>query len=185
MGWLLKIWTHEAPHEVRAAVQVAFSQVHDAYLGVIADSSNHIHIVNVQTGELVWDSEVDTNPYARSTGSPVIYGDRIFVPVSSIEVGAAGRPDHHCCTLRGNVAAFDLNTGEKLLHTFVMDEPVQVGLNSAGNPVYAPSGAPIWQAPSIDPSRNRVYAGTGQNDSRPASDTSDAVIAFDMDIGEI
>lgn len=178
-------WTYEAPHEVRAAVQVAFSQVHDAYLGVIADNSNHIHIVNVQTGELVWDSEVDTNPYARSTGSPVIYGDRIFVPVSSIEVGAAGRPDHHCCTFRGNVAAFDLNTGEKLWHTFVMDEPVQVGLNSAGNPVYAPSGAPIWQAPSIDPSRNVVYAGTGQNYSRPASDTSDAVIAFDMDSGEI
>jgi polyvinyl alcohol dehydrogenase (cytochrome) len=154
-------------------------------LGVIADNSNHLHIVNVQTGDLLWDSEVDTNPFARSTGSPVIYDERIFVPVSSIEVGAAGRPDHHCCTFRGNVAAFDLHTGEKLWHTYVMDEPALVGQNSAGNPVYAPSGAPIWQSPSIDPSRNVVYAGTGQNYSRPTSDTSDAVIAFDMDSGEI
>lgn len=83
------------------------------------------------------------------------------------------------------MAAFDLNTGEKLWHTYVMDEAVQAGVNSLGNPVYAPSGAPIWQAPSIDPARNIVYAGTGQNYSRPASDTSDAVIAFDMDTGEM
>lgn len=178
-------WTVEVPGEVRAAVTVAFSQELDKYLAVIAEGSNHIYVVDASNGDALWDAEVDSNPFARSTGSPVVHDNRIFVPVSSIEVGAAGRPDHHCCTFRGNMAAFDLNSGEKLWHTYIMDEPEQVGENSAGNPVYAPSGAPIWQAPSIDPARNLVYAGSGQNYSRPASDTSDAVIAFDMDTGEM
>ncbi|MEX2333209.1 MAG: PQQ-binding-like beta-propeller repeat protein, partial [Pseudohongiella sp.] len=178
-------WTVEVPGEVRAAVTVAFSQELDRYLAVIAENSNHIYVVDARNGEPLWDTEVDDNPFARSTGSPVVYDGRIFVPVSSIEVGAAGRPDHHCCTFRGNMAAFDLATGEKLWHTYIMEEPSLVGENSAGNPVYAPSGAPIWQAPSIDPARNLVYAGSGQNYSRPASNTSDSVIAFDLDTGDM
>lgn len=178
-------WTYDAPQEVRAAVTVSWSDQLDAPVAVVADVSNHLHILNATSGELIWDSEVDPHPTARSTGSPVVHGDRIFVPVSSAEVSLAGRPDHHCCTFRGNVAAFDLNTGEKVWHTYIMEEPTQVGVNSAGNPVLAPSGAPIWQAPSMDVERGVVYAGSGQNYTRPASNSSDAVIAFDMASGDI
>lgn len=177
-------WTWDAPQEVRAGITVVASAQHGT-VAVVADVSNHLHALTADAGALVWSSPVDPHPFARSTGSPVVYGDRIFVPVSSAEVAAAGRPDHHCCTFRGNVAAFDLNSGEKLWHTYIMDEAVKVGVNSAGNPVMAPSGAPIWQAPSIDPERGVVYAGSGQNYTRPASDSSDAVIAFDMQSGDI
>ncbi|WP_237133966.1 PQQ-binding-like beta-propeller repeat protein [Pseudohongiella sp. O18] len=178
-------WTFEAPREVRAAVTIAFSSTHDTWLAVIADVSNQLHVLDARTGELKWSAEVDPHPYAVSTGSPVVYDNKIFVPVSSAEVSAAGRPDHHCCTFRGNVAAFDLDTGIKLWHTYVMEEATLAGENSLGNPFYAPSGAPIWQAPSIDPERRIVYAGTGQNYSRPASNSSDSVIAFNMDSGDI
>ena len=37
----------------------------------------------------------------------------------------------------------------------------------------------------MDPERRVVYAGTGQNYTRPASNSSDSVIAFDMDDGNI
>jgi polyvinyl alcohol dehydrogenase (cytochrome) len=177
-------WTYDAAQEVRAGIPIVNSSEH-GLVAVVADVSNHLHILKATTGELLWTSPVDPHPYARSTGSPVVYGDRIFVPVSSAEVAAAGRPDHHCCTFRGNVAAFDLNSGDKLWHTYIMDEAVQVGVNSVGNPVMAPSGAPIWQAPSIDPERGVVYAGSGQNYTRPTSNSSDAVIAFDMQSGDI
>ena len=177
-------WTFDAPQEVRAGIPIVNSSEH-GLVAVVADVSNHLHILKATTGELLWTSPVDSHPYARSTGSPVVYGDRIFVPVSSAEVSAAGRPDHHCCTFRGNVAAFDLNSGDKVWHTYIMDEAVQVGVNRIGNPVMAPSGAPIWQAPSVDPERGVVYAGSGQNYTRPASDSSDAVIAFDMESGDI
>lgn len=178
-------WSFPASTEVRAAVSVAFSPELDRYLAVVADMSNRLYVLDARTGEHLWADDVDDSPYARSTGSPVVHGGKVFVPVSSTEVGVAGRPDHHCCTFRGNMAAYDLNTGEKLWHTYIMEEAEQVGVNAIGNPIYAPSGAPIWQAPSVDASRNIVYAGTGQNYTRPASDTSDAVIAFDMDTGEM
>lgn len=178
-------WTFQAPQEVRAAVPVSWSDSLQKHVGVVADVSNHIHVIDVATGQALWDAQVDDNPYARSTGSPVIHDGQVFVPVSSTEVSAAGRPDHHCCSFRGNVAAFDLATGERHWHTYLMEESVLVGENSLGNPVYAPSGAPIWQAPSIDAQRRVVYAGSGQNYTRPTSQTSDAVIAFDIDSGDI
>lgn len=178
-------WTYEAGQEVRAAVSVSWSEQRESPVAVIADVSNHLHVVDARSGELLWDSDVDPHPTARSTGSPVVHGDRIFVPVSSAEVGLAGRPDHHCCTFRGNVAAFDLDSGEKVWHTYIMEEATQVGVNSLGNPVLAPSGAPVWQAPSMDIERGVVYAGSGQNYTRPASNSSDAVIAFDMTDGDI
>lgn len=178
-------WTFQAPQEVRAAVPVAWSDALQTHVGVVADVSNHIHIIDLTDGTPLWDALVDDNPYARSTGSPVIQDGKVFVPVSSTEVSAAGRPDHHCCTFRGNVAAFDLASGERLWHTYLMEEATLVGENRLGNPIYAPSGAPIWQAPSVDLERRVVYVGSGQNYTRPTSLTSDAVIAFDMDSGEI
>ncbi len=178
-------WTYPATTEVRTSVTVAFSETLNKQLAVFADVSNRLYVLDAMTGEKLWHADVDDNPYARSTGSPVVHGERIFVPVSSSEVSAAGRPDHVCCTFRGNVAAFSLATGEKLWHTYVMEEAKQVGINSAGNPIMAPSGAPIWQAPTIDAERNRIYVGTGQNYTRPTSGTSDAVIAFNMDTGNM
>ncbi|MEX1198334.1 MAG: PQQ-binding-like beta-propeller repeat protein [Pseudohongiellaceae bacterium] len=176
-------WTFPAITGVRAAIPVVYSEALDRHLAVVADGSNRLYVLDARDGERLWWDDVDDNPWARSTGSPVVHGNRIFVPVSSGEVSGAARPDHHCCTFRGNVAVYDLNSGSKLWHTWVMEEARQVGENPLGNPVLAPSGAPIWQAPSIDPSRDVVYAGTGQNYSRPTSDTSDAVIAFDIHTG--
>ncbi|MGB4248120.1 MAG: PQQ-binding-like beta-propeller repeat protein [Pseudohongiellaceae bacterium] len=178
-------WTFLATTEVRGSLSVVASEALGRTLVVGADASNRVFALDALTGEKLWHADVDPSPWARSTGSPVVHGDKIFVPVSSAEVVGAGRPDHPCCTFRGNVAAFDLNTGEKLWHTFIMEEAKPVGTNSAGVTVLAPSGAPIWDAPTIDGKRNRIYVGTGQNYSRPASATSDSVIAFNMDTGNM
>ena len=43
----------------------------------------------------------------------------------------------------------------------------------------------MWSTPTIDAKRNRLYVGTGENLSHPATDTSDAVIALDLDGGEL
>src|SRR5262249_48019909 len=47
-----------------------------------------------------------------------------------------------------------------------------------------PSGAPIWSIPLIDEKRNRVIVTTGENTSHPGTDTSDAVIALDLNTGK-
>jgi polyvinyl alcohol dehydrogenase (cytochrome) len=43
----------------------------------------------------------------------------------------------------------------------------------------------IWSAPTVDEERKLIYAGTGDNFSDPASKTSDAILAFDMQTGKI
>ena len=46
-----------------------------------------------------------------------------------------------------------------------------------------PSGAPIWSSPAIDAKRNVLYATTGDNYSDPATRSSDAFMAMDLDSG--
>ena len=56
-------------------------------------------------------------------------------------------------------------------------------------PMGPTSTAPLGQASgahaAIDAKRNRIYIGTGENLSHPATDTSDAIVALDMDTGEL
>ena len=48
-----------------------------------------------------------------------------------------------------------------------------------------PSGADVWDSPTIDVKRNVMYIGTGNNFSDPATKTSDAVMALNLDTGEV
>jgi polyvinyl alcohol dehydrogenase (cytochrome) len=43
----------------------------------------------------------------------------------------------------------------------------------------------IWSAPTIDAAKRRIYVGTGDNYSEPDTETSDAVVALDLDSGKI
>lgn len=178
-------WTYAAISEVRAAPTIVRADGIDKTVAIVADQSNRVYALDIQTGEKIWHADPDANPWAVSTGAPAVADGKVFVPVSSMEVAGAGNPQHVCCTFRGNVAALDLNTGEKLWHTFIMEEATEVGKNSVGNAILAPSGAPIWGSATFDEKRNRVYVGSGQNYSRPTSDTSDSVIAFDADTGNM
>src|SRR5678815_245599 len=93
---------------------------------------------------------------------------------------------YECCTFRGHVVALDANTGEKLWRTFVIaEEPAPRGKNAQGVTLYGPAGGSIWNAPTIDAKRRRVYAGTGNGYTFPGAAGTDSVIAFDMDSGKI
>jgi polyvinyl alcohol dehydrogenase (cytochrome) len=73
-----------------------------------------------------------------------------------------------------------------LWKTFTIEnEAKPIGKNSIGTQLWGPSGDPIWNAPTIDVKRNLLYVGTGNNYSIPATSTSDAIVAFDMDSGVI
>ncbi|NQV69195.1 MAG: PQQ-binding-like beta-propeller repeat protein [Pseudohongiella sp.] len=178
-------WTYAAISEVRAAPTVVHAEGIDKTVVIVADQSNRVYALDIQSGEKIWHADPDANPWAVSTGAPAIHDGKVFVPISSMEVAGAGNPQHVCCTFRGNVAALDLNSGEKLWQTYIMPEATEVGKNSVGNAILAPSGAPIWGSATFDVERNRVYVGSGQNYSRPTSDTSDSVIAFDADTGNM
>jgi polyvinyl alcohol dehydrogenase (cytochrome) len=113
-----------------------------------------------------------------------LVADRLFVPVSSLEVVAALDPAYSCCTFRGSLVALDAVSGEQIWKSHTIDnEPADAGKTSAGTTILAPSGAPIWNSPTVDLKRGLIYAGTGENYSSPADGNSDAIMAFDMETG--
>jgi len=84
------------------------------------------------------------------------------------------------------MASLDAANGKLLWKTsMISDKADIVGKNSAGTPMWGPSGVPIWNSPALDLKRRLLYSGTGNNYSVPATEASDAVIAFDMDTGKI
>ena len=48
-----------------------------------------------------------------------------------------------------------------------------------------PAGGAVWSAPTIDLKRRAIYVGSGNAYTVPAAETSDSVVAFDMDSGKL
>ncbi|MBS0393176.1 MAG: PQQ-binding-like beta-propeller repeat protein, partial [Proteobacteria bacterium] len=117
--------------------------------------------------------------------APVFHQGRLYVPVSSLEEASAD-PKYPCCTFRGSVVAYESASGRLLWKTHTIDAaPVKVGETEIGTPVLAPSGAAVWNSPTIDARRGLLYVGTGDNYSSPANDRSDAILALDLATGRV
>ena len=54
-----------------------------------------------------------------------------------------------------------------------------------GTQLHGPSGAAVWSAPTIDVQRQVLYVATGDNYSDPPSETSDAILAFELATGKM
>ncbi len=177
-------WRFFARSEVRTGILMA-GDTKDPLL-LFGDYLGYVYAVGANDGELRWDDKADDHPAATITGTPAVHGTSLYVPVTSLEVASAARPSYPCCTFRGSVVAYDWRTGDRRWKTYSIPElPQQVGENSPGVARFAPSGAGIWNSPTIDAERGVLYVGTGQNYSSPTSATSDAVLAFTLDTGEM
>ncbi len=175
-------WTFKAPSTVKTAVSISLKD-RTAFFG---DVGGNVYAVDYLNGMLKWKTHVDPHPAARITGSPVLWRDRLYVPVSSGEEGAAIDPKYPCCTFRGSVVALNARTGEQIWKTYTIPEAAHpVGKNSAGTQVWGPAGAAVWSSPTLNPKRHEIYVATGNSYSDPASPDSDAVIALNMDTGKM
>ena len=150
------------------------------------DHLGNIYALDALTGKQVWQIRPEDHPGATITGAPVPHGDTLFVPISSLEVGAAEDPKYACCTFRGSVVALNKATGAlKWQHFTVEQKAADTGKkNRVGATIFAPSGAPVWGSPTIDDKRGVIYFGSGESYSSPADTNSDAVFAVDMKTGK-
>lgn len=175
-------WTFKAGAEVRTAVvpyEQAGADGKPARRVVFGDVIARVYSVDALTGKLAWSSKVDDHANATITGTPTVNAGTIYVPISSLEVTTAADANYECCKFRGAVSALDAGTGALRWKGYsIPTPPVPVKTRPDGKHVFAPSGAPIWNSPMVDPKRGLLYVGSGENYSSPASDTSDSVLAF-------
>jgi polyvinyl alcohol dehydrogenase (cytochrome) len=175
-------WTYQASDTVKTAISVSS----DGRLAYFGDTEGNVYAVAASDGSLVWKVRPESHPAARITGSPTLFGDRLYVPVSSGEEGAAEDPKYQCCTFRGSVVALDAASGKQVWQTYTIRNSARpTRENALGVEMWGPSGAPIWSSPTIDGRRHVIYVATGNNYSDPPTASSDAVIAIRMDSGGV
>ena len=183
-------WTYKADAEVRTGLSIELLERDDGVnepRGYFGDFAGNVYSVNLGTGELNWRAKIDDHPDVTITASTKFYQGVLYVSFSSKEWATAADPAYECCTARGGVAALDPNTGKELWKTYsIADEPKPVAsVNKIGTRQWHAAGAPVWTSPTIDSQRNVLYVGTGNAYTSPAADTSDAVLAMDLQTGEL
>ena len=181
-------WSFRAKAGVRNAMTIAPIAGHGGARQAVyfGDLLANLYALDAKSGRLLWTKHIAQHYSNRITAAPAYHEGRLYVPVSSWEGIAAATKDYPCCQSIGAVAALDANTGHVLWRTPVIPDGARpLGRNPAGTMLYGPSGAPVWNTPTVDVARRRVYFGTGDATTFPAAPTSDAVMAVDMDTGKV
>jgi polyvinyl alcohol dehydrogenase (cytochrome) len=179
-------WAFKTEAIVRTAISFAPIPGTEQFAVFFGDVRTNAYAVNAITGALVWKTKVEDHPAARITGAPTLYSGILYVPVTSIEEVTGSPPSYQCCTFRGSVVALDIATGRQIWKGYTIPEaPRPTKRNAMGTQLYGPSGAGVWSAPTIDVQRQALYVATGDNYSDPPSETSDAIVAFDLATGRM
>lgn len=174
-------WSFKASATVKTAISIG-NKGSTAFFG---DTNGYVYALRVADGSVVWKVHPDSHPAARITGSPLLLGSRLYVPISSGEEGASADPGYPCCTFRGSVVALDASSGKPIWRAFtITDLPKPTRKSAQGVQYWGPSGAAVWSSPTADLKRRVIYVATGNNYSDPPTASSDSVIAFDMNSGK-
>lgn len=181
-------WTFRAAAEVRTGIVVDPWRAGDVkarprlYFG---DLIGNDYALDARSGALVWKHKTDPHPNVTLTASPVLDNGVLYQAVSSLEEGRSVNPTYSCCTFRGSVIAYRAATGEVLWQTFMTEPPKPQGLTSKGVQRLGPAGVALWNSPSIDHKRGRLYIATGDSYSTPTAPLSDSILALDEKTGAV
>jgi polyvinyl alcohol dehydrogenase (cytochrome) len=176
-------WQYESPTPLRSSI--SYGEISRGRPVIVAgDAAGFVVAVDALTGRQVWRSDVRLHEANRITGTPVIFRGRVYAPLSATEINHAVDEAYECCKAQGAVIALDLATGRKIWTGRTMDEARPTQRSRVGTQMWGPSGAPIWNTPAIDEKRNVLYVGTGEQNSIPFVETTDAIVAFDLTTGE-
>jgi polyvinyl alcohol dehydrogenase (cytochrome) len=177
-------WKYDAGAGVRTAITIG--KAGGKMIAYFGDVRANVHAIDAVTGTPLWKLNVDDHPAARVTGSTVFYDGKLYVPVSSIEEASAMSPAYECCKFRGSIVALDGATGKQIWKTYALpDPPKALAKTATGAQLWGPAGAAIWDAPTIDPKKKVLYAGTGNSYTNVSTNTTDAIIAIDLESGSL
>jgi polyvinyl alcohol dehydrogenase (cytochrome) len=122
--------------------------------------------LDAASGMKLWTKPHNQGTQADGNSSPIPVGDFVYIGGSNGNMELAGGGN-----FRGYLSALDRMTGEIVWSSYTVPEGAR--------------GASIWSTPSIDVEGGMVYGSTGNNYGAPATDSSDAIIQFDLETGAI
>lgn len=179
-------WTFQANEEIRSALVIEKDSLGNASRLYFGDFNAYVYALDIESRSVLWKVSIDDHPNATITGTLSLFEDRLYIPVSSTEIIESIDKQYPCCSFRGSMVAVNKDNGSLVWKTYTIDEESsQQGLNAAGSAIMGPSGAPIWTGVTIDSVRRVLYIGTGENYTRPTTNTSDAIMAFSLEDGAI
>ena len=177
-------WVTTVEAEVRSGITVAELGGKPALF--FGDSSGYIYALDGETGKQLWKLQPEEHPASKATATPVFYRGRLYVGISSLEEALAVSPGYACCTFRGSESAVDAATGKVIWKRYMIADTAKPQPKSKrGATVLGPSGVGVWTAATLDPDRDTLYVGTGDNYSDPPTAMSDSIVALRMSTGEI
>lgn len=181
-------WSYRAEAQIRTAalVELIHAGGHSVNAVFYGDKRAVVYALNARTGALIWKRRLSSRLLSHITGAPAFYQGRLYVGLAGSEELVSSDPHYPCCTYRGSLWALDANTGKVIWKTYTIPEaPKPTKKNSIGTQLWAPAGASIWDAVTIDPKRHAIYAGVGNAFTDPPAKLSDSIVAFDMKTGKI
>jgi len=111
-------WSFKASATVKTAISIG----NKGAAALFGDTNGYVYALSVADGSVLWKVHPDSHPAARITGSPLLVGSRLYVPISSGEEGAAADPAYPCCTFRGSVVALDTTSGKQIWQAYTLVE---------------------------------------------------------------
>ncbi|HEV7692835.1 MAG TPA: PQQ-binding-like beta-propeller repeat protein [Hyphomonadaceae bacterium] len=162
-------------------------QAKSGYALYMGDDRMFVHAFDAFDGKELWNVQVDDHKVGRITGSPVLSGNLLYVPLSGAEESQGNVAAYNCCTFIGKVAAVDVTTGKVAWSSSILPgvTPQPTRKNSAGTQMYGPAGGSLWSAPTVDEKRGLLYVASGDSFTEVSHPASDAIIAMDLKTGEI
>lgn len=176
-------WIYQANGPVRSALLGVEDGARRAL--IFGDQIGWVYALDARSGKELWKTRIEEHEATRLTASPAAHNGLVFVPAASWEETRAIDPQYPCCTFRGSVTALRVRDGSRAWKTFMVDPPTRTGVTRTGTATFGPSGAGIWASPTVDARRGVLYVSTGDNYSHPATATSDAVVALNLNTGRI
>lgn len=177
-------WIYEGDQTLRTSAGFGTRQDGKKVV-LVGDIGGFVHMIDAMNGKELWAAHMGLFAGSISTGTPVLVGDKVIAPSSQFEIMVAAQDSHECCKIHGGVVALDAMTGKRAWEAHTMEDAKPLRDRGDGQMIWGPSGAPVWNSPSIDLKRNLLYVGTGEANSAPAHPNTNAIIAFDMKDGSI
>jgi polyvinyl alcohol dehydrogenase (cytochrome) len=160
------IWTQRGTPEKPIGTS-ASPTYEDGVLYIDSAYNGYVYALNAKDGKIIWSTQVSTHEQSAGYSVPIIYGNSIFLGVSSNEeVGTTKN-----ARFKGSVVALDKRDGSILWQT-----------PTAGD---GENGCAVWSTVALDPISRTVFATTGNNYTEEAGPGSDSIFAFDMKTGDV